>query len=325
MLTRWPFPSTANAGLEWLAPSPATTPSWSSPPTTLRPRRCRKSSWACWSGVSRNTGHHRLARVLNRFGDTAAVPRGVGPFGPRRRLRASSAGRQPGRRRHFCLPGRDSELLISWNLGRPKFVDQPEIRAGKDSFRGGEFLTQVTNRGVVGRLRQMMQTDRQRLGSEIGNQIDLGVVDLPQKSARIVGAFQLFADGGSHAGFRAIRDHFDGVEEVLSLGAQARETVCFRQFLNRDLAGRLFAPLLELIQGRLELLDAFLQFSLMLLVMADRRFRQGLSEAHILLQFLKALPLCMLFADLAIQFSPRRVEHGHSSRNFFGSVLHKSI
>src|ERR1035437_1190038 len=76
--------------------------------------------------------------------------------------------------------GRDSELLISWNLGRPKFVDQPEIRAGKDSFRGGEFLTQVTNRGVVGRLRQMMQTDRQRLGFEIGNQIDLGVVDLPQ-------------------------------------------------------------------------------------------------------------------------------------------------
>src|ERR1035441_432728 len=73
-----------------------------------------------------------------------------------------------------------SELLISWNLGRPKFVDQPEIRAGKDSFRGGEFLTQVTNRGVVGRLRQMMQTDRQRLGFEIGNQIDLGVVDLPQ-------------------------------------------------------------------------------------------------------------------------------------------------
>src|ERR1039457_7518478 len=85
------------------------------------------------------------------------------------------------------------------------------------------------------------------------------------------------------------------------------------------------SDLLELIQGRLELLDAFLQFSLMLLVMADRRFRQGLSEAHILLQFLKALPLCMLFADLAIQFSPRRVEHGHSSRNFFGSVLHKSI
>src|ERR1019366_10074734 len=75
---------------------------------------------------------------------------------------------------------RGSELLISWNLGRPKFVDQPEIRAGKDSFRGGEFLTQVTNRGVVGRLRQMMQTDRRRLGSEIGNQIDLGVVDLPQ-------------------------------------------------------------------------------------------------------------------------------------------------
>src|ERR1017187_6946925 len=55
------------------------------------------------------------------------------------------------------LRGETSELLISWNLGRPKFVDQPEIRAGKDSFRGGEFLTQVTNRGVVGRLRQMMQ------------------------------------------------------------------------------------------------------------------------------------------------------------------------
>jgi hypothetical protein len=32
----------------------------------------------------------------------------------------------------------------------------------------------------VGRLRQMMQTDRQRLGFEIGNRIDLGVVDLPQ-------------------------------------------------------------------------------------------------------------------------------------------------
>ena len=43
-------------------------------------------------------------------------------------------------------------------------VDQPEIRAGKDSFRGGEFLAQVADRGIVGRLRQMMQTDRQRLG-----------------------------------------------------------------------------------------------------------------------------------------------------------------
>ena len=46
----------------------------------------------------------------------------------------------------------------------------------------------------------------------------------------------------------------------------------FRQVLNGDLAGRLFALLFELFQGRLELLDACLQLSLMLLVMADRRF-----------------------------------------------------
>src|SRR6266403_4734404 len=174
-------------------------------------------------------------------------------------------------RTHSCVPRRESELLISWNLGRADFVHQPEIRARKDGFGGGEFLTQVADCGIVGRLGQMMKTDGQRLGFGVWSQIDLGVVDLSQQSPRILGAFQLFADRGSHAGFRAIRDHFYGVEEILSLRAQSREAVRFRQVLNGDVAGCLFAPLLELHQCRLDLLDAFLQFSLMLLVTADRR------------------------------------------------------
>jgi hypothetical protein len=107
---------------------------------------------------------------------------------------------------------------------------------------------------------------------EIWNQIGFGAVDLPQQGTRVVGAFQLFADGGSHAGFRAVRNHLDGVEEVLSLRAQSREAVWFRQVLNGDLTGHLLAPLLELLQFRLELLDAFLHLPLMLLVAADRSF-----------------------------------------------------
>ena len=59
-------------------------------------------------------------------------------------------------RRHLCLPRQDSELLISWNLGRPKFVHQPQIRPRENRFRGGEFLAQVAHRMIVGRLRQVV-------------------------------------------------------------------------------------------------------------------------------------------------------------------------
>jgi hypothetical protein len=59
---------------------------------------------------------------------------------------------------------------------------------------------------------------------------------------------------------------------LFSLRAQSRETVWFRQVLYRDLAGRQFALLLELIQGRLELFDVFLPLSLMRLIMTDCRF-----------------------------------------------------
>src|ERR1039458_1326651 len=64
---------------------------------------------------------------------------------------------------------------------------------------------------------------------------------------------------------------------------------------------RLFAPLLQQFQRRLDLPDVFLQLSLMLLIDAHRGFRKRLSEAHILLQFLNVFPLFMLLADLSIQ------------------------
>ena len=55
-------------------------------------------------------------------------------------------------------------------------------RPGWVSFaarRGIKLLTQMANGVIVGGLSKMMQSYRQRLGIEVGNEVDFGTVDLP--------------------------------------------------------------------------------------------------------------------------------------------------
>ena len=97
---------------------------------------------------------------------------------------------------------------------------------------------------------------------EVGNQIGIGVIDLPQQSASIVGARHFFAEDRYHAGFRAIADHLDGVDEVLSLGAQSGEAILLRQIFDGNVMWGRLALLLQFFQLALELFDFLLLLAL---------------------------------------------------------------
>src|SRR5260370_18849825 len=128
----------------------------------------------------------------------------------------------------------------------------------------------------MGGLREVMEADGQRLGVEVSNEIPLRIVDLSEQSAGVVGTRQLLASRCGHAGFRAIGNHLNSVEEALSLRAQSCEAILFGKVLDGDLTGRLLPFLLQLIQGGLELFDPSLPVALMLFIELDRGLRQGL-------------------------------------------------
>src|SRR3982074_170363 len=89
----------------------------------------------------------------------------------------------------------------------------------------------------MGSLREVMDADGQRLGSEVRNQIHLRIVNLSQQGAGVVGTRQLLANRRGHAGFRPIGNHLDSVEQTLSLRAQSCEAILFGKVLDRT-AGR---------------------------------------------------------------------------------------
>ena len=97
---------------------------------------------------------------------------------------------------------------------------------------------------------------------EVGNQIGIGVIDLPQQSASIVGARHFFAKYRHHAGFRAIADHLDRVDEVFSLGAQSGEAILLRQIFDGNVMRGRLAFLLQFFQLALELFDFLLLLAL---------------------------------------------------------------
>src|SRR2546430_11370297 len=74
--------------------------------------------------------------------------------------------------------------------------------------------------------------------------------------------------------FQRGSNHLEGIEEVLSFGAQASEPVFLRQGLHRNVMLGLLAQLFEIIDLRIENLNLFLPLSLALLKGLDFRFRR---------------------------------------------------
>src|SRR5437870_5223916 len=87
-----------------------------------------------------------------------------------------------------------AELLISMNLRCPQLVDQFEFCIREEGVGGVELIAQIADRFIVGGLSEMMQSHRQGFLLEIWNQVDLGVVNLAQQCARIVGPAELVAE-----------------------------------------------------------------------------------------------------------------------------------
>jgi hypothetical protein len=76
---------------------------------------------------------------------------------------------------------------------------------------------------VVSRLREVVNSNGQGFCIQVRQKISFGVEDLPGQSARIVGTRQVFPEQRNQTGLGSIGNHFDGIDEVLALGAQARE------------------------------------------------------------------------------------------------------
>ena len=98
------------------------------------------------------------------------------------------------------------------------------LRSGKQLFDGV----------IVSRLGEMVEADGQGVGGQVRGKIGLGIEDLTQQRAGIVGAGDMLAKQRCHAGFGAIGDHLDGIDEVLALGAQTSEAIFLRQWTSPE-------------------------------------------------------------------------------------------
>src|SRR6266567_4848756 len=79
-------------------------------------------------------------------------------------------------------------------------------------------------RGVVCGLGEMVQADRECLGLQVREKIDLSVVYLAQESTSIIaGAGQLGLEQGHHRRFGSVADHLDSIDEMFSLGKEPGE------------------------------------------------------------------------------------------------------
>jgi hypothetical protein len=139
---------------------------------------------------------------------------------------------------------------------------KPELGAGKDGLGFIKLIAEMAENLIVSRLGEMVQFHGQCSGVEVGNQISIGVIDLPQQSASIVGARHFFSEDGHHAGFRAIADHLDRVDEALSFRAQSGEAILLRQVFDGNVMRGRLAFLLQFFQLALELFDFLLLLAL---------------------------------------------------------------
>jgi len=97
------------------------------------------------------------------------------------------------------------------------------------------------------RVGERMEPDGQGFGFLIGNEIDLGAVDGAQQTASIIMAAHRLAYDLRHGRLGSIGDHFDGVDEVLALRAQAIEARVRGEIFIRNVSLRGLALSLELI------------------------------------------------------------------------------
>ena len=73
---------------------------------------------------------------------------------------------------------------------------------------------------IVSCLREMVESDGECVGGQVGCEIRLGLEDLAQQSARIVStARQMLTQQRGQAGLGAISNHLERIDEVLPLGA----------------------------------------------------------------------------------------------------------
>ena len=99
----------------------------------------------------------------------------------------------------------------------------------EDGLSGVEFSQEFFDGLIVSRLSQVVESDCQGAGSHVRGKVGLGIEDLSEQSAGIVGSSDMFAKELCHAGFGAISDHLDGIDEMLSFRAQTSKAVLFRQ------------------------------------------------------------------------------------------------
>ncbi len=84
---------------------------------------------------------------------------------------------------------------------------------------GGEFREEFFDGLIVSCLSQVVACDSQDGGSHVRGEIGLGIGDLSEQSACIVGSCDVLAKQRCHIGFGAISDHLDGIDEMFLFGA----------------------------------------------------------------------------------------------------------
>src|ERR1700741_441521 len=141
----------------------------------------------------------------------------------------------------------NSDILISRTLRRHQFIEQPQFSPRELDLGSIDLRAQMSERLVGGCVGEGMEANGQGLGLLIGNEIDLSAVDGAQQTARVVMSAHLLADDLRHCCLCAIGDHFDGVDEVLALRAQAIEACVFGEIFIRNVPLRDLALSLELI------------------------------------------------------------------------------
>ena len=101
---------------------------------------------------------------------------------------------------------------------------------------------------LVGRrVGERVEANGQGLGFLIGNEIDLAAVGGAQQTTSIIVAAHRLAYDLRHGRLGSIGDHFDGVDEVLALCAQAIEARVRGELFIRNVPLRGLALSLELI------------------------------------------------------------------------------
>jgi hypothetical protein len=97
----------------------------------------------------------------------------------------------------------------------------------------------------------------------------LTLVERLRSSAPSAATGQMLPHQRGNAGFGAVGNHLESIEEVISFGAQASELGFFRQGLDRNVMLGFIAPLFEVVDLRIQDLNLFLQVSLALVKPSD--------------------------------------------------------